>query len=170
MANTAIGLVHEREFEPARLLLLSAARLATERKEINAMIADCEAGADADAAWDMFTHDLKILAPIKEMAGQLFEHFMMRSSADKIDQAAQDFLQKLDKWPKSDVRQSLIRMRQLFPAVWKINDAFWGRLFFLTGGRRQSPAESISVTTVVVAAIIVGLILVAVWAFMNRPT
>ncbi len=125
LIGSSLGLVHDRKIEAARELILLAGRLKPDQNKISGMLAELDVALDADLVWKDFTGDNAIIEPIKEMADGLFEHFMLRTSEDRLDIMAQEFYSKLDDIPSEKIHSSLIRLRNGYPSVWKLNGEYW---------------------------------------------
>ncbi len=163
--HRTVLLVHERRLEATRELLLAATRLTPDRKDLKGLLADTELALEADGSWADFKDDPGIIPPMKAMADQFFQHFLLRTSGDRLDLAGHDFFNKLDSWSIDEIRGSLDRMKRMYPAIWELNRDFWQSILNLAHGRASVGNYSSTfmiVLTIIIAALIVG----AFWLLM----
>jgi len=162
LVNSSFGLVHDRKMEAARLLVEAASRLTPDRKALKEMLVDLELGAEADLVREEFMNDPLILKPIREMADELFEHFILRSSVDRLEAAGKDFLEKLRGTNLGKLKRSMDRMKRVYPAVWRMNEEFW-RHFLIPAYLIGDPPKATPVWAWLLLGLLVAVVALALF-------
>jgi len=137
IVHVGILLIRQQKYEHVRTLLLAAMRITNDKHEIRDLeevLRDTDMAIDIHEVWDDFMQDTRIIKPVRDMAGDLMEHFLLKISTEELDIRGQKFIQSLETWDRREIRRSIGIVKTQYPAVWKLNHQLWQSLESLTGG------------------------------------